>query len=218
MNHTYFNTWSANMAYILGFAMADGSIRHKDYCKTLGYALVFALNLKDKEILDFIKTELNTKAKVNIYKWTGSDGIYREQANLCISSKILVDKLIELGVIPQKTGKETFPEMPKEFEIDFIRGYFDGDGCIQNSFQKQKDKIYKKYLFKLTCANKDFLIECRERFNNLGSDIRYHGSNCYTWQVQSKKDILSIKNLFYKNNNFTLDRKKQIFFDIEGQL
>lgn len=215
MKHNYFKTWSHDMAYILGFIMADGSIRHKDYCNTGGYAVAINIHLKDKNILDYIKSEIKTKANVNIYKWTGSDSIYREQASLVISSKELIEDLIKLGVIPQKTGKETFPKMPKEFEIDFIRGYFDGDGCILKTTQKQKDKIYPLYCFKITCANKSFLDICKNKFDNLGGNVRFHGNNCYVWCAASKKDIIEIRKLFYENHNrFTLERKKQIFYEI----
>jgi hypothetical protein len=130
-----FDSWSAEMAYILGFAMADGSIRHKDYCKSDGYALAFNLQLDDIEVLNFIKNRTQTKASVITRKFTGSDSIYREQCSIVISSKSMVERLISLGVVPQKTGKESFPNMPEEFERDFIRGYFDGDGCIMITTQ-----------------------------------------------------------------------------------
>ena len=41
--------------------------------------------------------------------------------------------MCNLGCTPRKTYNLTFPNddiVPKEFKRDFIRGFFDGDGCI----------------------------------------------------------------------------------------
>ena len=213
MNADFFDNWSSDMAYILGFIMADGNIRHKDYCKFQGYAVAINLQLKDKAILDFIKDKIDTNATVNVYKWLGSDSIYREQCSLVITSRYIVEKLITLGVIPRKTGKESFPNMPKEFERDFIRGYFDGDGCIMITTQTCKGKKYPVYMFKITCANKEFLEVIKDKIKYIKNNVRYHGGNCYIIETRNKKDILQIRDYIYYNDSvFSLQRKKDKFF------
>lgn len=45
-----------------------------------------------------------------------------------------------LGAIKNKSLTLTFPSddiVPKKFKRDFIRGYFDGDGCIWNGKRKK---------------------------------------------------------------------------------
>ena len=45
----------------------------------------------------------------------------------------MCQSLIKLGVIPNKTGEENFPDIPQKFYAAFLRGFFDGDGitCIR---------------------------------------------------------------------------------------
>jgi intein/homing endonuclease len=54
-------------------------------------------------------------------------------------------KTQKLGVIQAKTHTLTFPDFLKEDLIrHFIRGYFDGDGCLTGSYENYKNKE-KKY-------------------------------------------------------------------------
>jgi len=46
------------------------------------------------------------------------------------SSKYMIDRLVSFGVIPRKTRHETMGFVPDIWKPDFIRGYFDGDGCV----------------------------------------------------------------------------------------
>ena len=48
LNEDYFETWSHEMAYILGFISADGSINKQ---KT---SLSIELQMRDKKVLEFI--------------------------------------------------------------------------------------------------------------------------------------------------------------------
>lgn len=56
---------------------------------------------------------------------------------LRVTSKKMCQDLSKLGCVPKKTLITTFPELPKELQKHFIRGYFDGDG----SFTQHKDKV-----------------------------------------------------------------------------
>lgn len=216
MNEKFFDTWTNDSAYILGFLMADGNILCKGYInskyKGNGYILTINLHLKDKSILDYISSKLETK-QPKIRKIIGNDNIYREQASLVICNKYMILKLIEHGVVPNKTGKEIIPPtLPDIFFPDFLRGYFDGDGSIRNGQQLCNGKIYGQYNLKFVCANSDLLKQFKLRLNNIGGKIiSSKKDNCSRWQIQSKKDILKIKNIMYSNDRFCLNRKKEIF-------
>jgi hypothetical protein len=115
INDNYFNQWSSNMSYILGFWWADGFIYKNKFFITQ--------HKKDKYILDKIIEEMK------------SDYIARPNKRdntltLEISSKKIVNDIIKLGGKYKKSKTCTFPFVPSEFLKDFIRGYFDGDGCI----------------------------------------------------------------------------------------
>lgn len=206
------------MAYILGFCVADGSIRHKDFCKYGGYALAVQIHTKDRKIIEFIHTELNCQSKIYDTIYNGSDGITREQSSIVVNSKILVEDLMELGVIPQKTGKEIIPPgLPLEFFPDFFRGYFDGDGCIIIGTQICNGKEYGMYSCNLTCANKEFLQNIKEKFPNYKNNVVGHGSGCFRWDVRSKKNIIEIgKMMYYDGHTFALERKRTKFYQLMG--
>jgi hypothetical protein len=120
VNENYFNKWSPNMAYILGYIVADGCIINGS---PHGYSdsLKLGVQLKDKDILEKIKKELNSQHAISIV---------RNAAHFCISSKKLVDSLKRLGITYQKSLKETVPNVPAQHIKDFIRGVIDGDGGI----------------------------------------------------------------------------------------
>lgn len=124
INEDYFNEESHNMAYILGFLAADGSVSKKDNEIKIGLSAV------DKYFLQQIANELNSNRLVKEY--TNSSGY-----NCCewhFSSKKIKDKLAEYNIVPTKTFSFKFPEkLNKKYWIDFIRGYFDGDGCISTA-------------------------------------------------------------------------------------
>ena len=42
-----------------------------------------------------------------------------------------------MGGHPNKHATIKFPEVPKEFLFDFIRGFFDGDGSVWKKFGKR---------------------------------------------------------------------------------
>ncbi len=124
-NIHYFDTWSPNMAYILGFLFADGSVDKSHHM------VVVNLAEKDKCVLEFIKKELQAKYPIRFIPAVDING---PQSNFNLSSKILAEKLIELGMKPRKTyNDDPFPEVPDEMMPHFIRGYFDGDGTASIS-------------------------------------------------------------------------------------
>lgn len=120
VNEDYFKKWSPNMAYILGFTLADGCIIKGTY-KGYSDALKFGVQFKDKDILEKIKKELHSEHSISIGK---------NAAHLCITSQKIVDSLKRLGITYQKSLKETVPKIPSYYSKDFIRGLIDGDGGI----------------------------------------------------------------------------------------
>lgn len=120
-----------NKAYFLGLIYADGCVY------PLKNSLAIKLTEEDSYILKKLKEEVNStkplyKIKSQIIK--GTDYIGKAQIKLELNSKILLENLKELGIVENKSLILKFPEnIPEEFMKDFIRGYFDGDGCIYNS-------------------------------------------------------------------------------------
>lgn len=125
-NTHYFDEWSPQMAYVLGFLFADGSVST--------YSLVADVTRSDEQILHFIRHELGLITPIRHYIATNPST--KPYARLVVNSKRVVRQLNRLGM---KSGKtyldEPFPEVPEDCLRDFIRGYFDGDGSV-NLFQE----------------------------------------------------------------------------------
>lgn len=121
VNENYFKKWSHEMAYILGFILADGCIVKP---KRLGHSdvLKFGVHVRDVDILEKIKRELESDHKISKLN---------RAAHLAIVSQILVDDLKNLGITYRKSLSENIPTLPKVFMSDFIRGIVDGDGGIR---------------------------------------------------------------------------------------
>lgn len=214
MNHDFFKIWTPDSAYTVGFLMADGSIRHKDYCKTKGYYIDLALHTKDIEVLEYIKDIIQPTSSICHRKYTGKDNIYRTISYLAICSKLLVSDIMKLGVIPRKTGREIIPNIDNINFRHFLRGYFDGDGSVSFGTQMRKDGgISVNNRATIVSGSHQFLIDLKLRCCNIGNKVvRRKNSQCSQWTVRSKKDLIIFYNLLYDFDNiFYLRRKRQIF-------
>lgn len=203
INENYFNNMSSNVAYIIGHAMADASVRITNDNK---FQLRYGISKKDIEILQFIISEIGPSLKIREYR--------DNEISLEINSKVIFNSLNNYGIIPNKTGKETLKNIPRHYFYDYLRGLFDGDGTIY--FSKKMFSGYD-YGWKIYCSNFDYLKQLRDyEGNNLGY-LRQIGKrdNFYCWDIKKIKDILYLKNKLY-NGTFCLQRKRDKFDMIEN--
>lgn len=124
LNEKFFSDWSPEMAYVLGFIYADGNMSRDAY--------KIRINSKDVQILEDIKMAM--KSTHPIKKECNEVGSWY---TFMISNKSLYGDLRRLGIFPNKSLTMRFPRVPKEYMKDFIRGYFDGDGCIYEVKRKR---------------------------------------------------------------------------------
>lgn len=135
INHNFFKSWSSKMAYVLGFIFADGAIEDVQKSSRTCYISIIA-SRKDINILEQIKIAMNSSHK--LYKrqariQTHTDGnqyLSKDCFIFRIGSKLMYNDLLKLGVTPRKSLTILFPNIPLEYQSFFLRGYFDGDGCI----------------------------------------------------------------------------------------
>lgn len=140
-------------AYWLGFMYADGNVNElrmtcdlsmaeKDYdhlCKFRSYVS------KDLKLI---------KRKSRIERYNKEYYSYR----CYITNKKIVENLIKLNCNWSKTYDVEFPNfIPENLMHHFIRGFFDGDGCICNTTQ---------CVLNFTGASKNFLLALQIYLNN----------------------------------------------------
>jgi len=206
-NDNYFDNFSHNMAYILGFITADGYLYRNRYTSgKKSNTICIKLQARDIEILEFIKTELEYSGEIctDIAKNNG-----RSYVSIRINSKQCADKLESLGIIQCKSGKEKFPDIPQEFLYTYILGLFDGDGCIYFN------EIKETYCFSIVCLNKQYLEDV-QKFTGLGKVrevSRNHLSKqtLHIFRVTKKEELKVLYQKLYENAEFKLNRKYSKF-------
>lgn len=152
-NYHYFdNIDTKDKAYFLGWLYSDGN----NYPPT--GTIQLGIQESDINILYTLQSYItNTPFEISIYK----RDVGKNKAILKLTSKVTSKALEKLGVIQNKTFLLQFPteeQVPNKLIHHFIRGYFDGDGCI-SSFLGKKDKN-PNYSFTVSGSYK-FLINCQ---------------------------------------------------------
>ena len=191
INQDYFKTWSSNMAYVLGLWFADG-------CIYGGKIFDITLHAKDKYILKQVAKELEYEGQLYDY-------VDRQAARLNFSCVVIYDDIINLGGCENKSKVVRFPKVPKEYLADFIRGYFDGDGCVMNLKGKRLNSAF-------TSGSKAFLDELLKILQN---EAGIEGGS-YDASSQSlrfgKRDTIRLGQYMYKNNPELFLQRKRIKF------
>lgn len=191
INQDYFKTWSHNMAYVLGLWYADG-------CIYGGKMFDITLHAKDKYILKKVAEELQ-------YEGNLQDYVDRQAARINFSCVVIYKDIIQLGGCENKSKIIDFPQIPDEYLPDFIRGYFDGDGCIMNLKGGRINSAFtsgsKKFLDALLSVLKDKAGVIGGSYDASSQSLKF-----------GKRDSLLIGQYIYQNNpELFLLRKKEKF-------
>jgi hypothetical protein len=129
VNEDFFNEWSPDMAYVLGWIYADGSIK-----KNLQG---FQITSSDLDHLANIGNMLGSDLHVSLYKGKRNKQV---AGKLCIYRPAMVERLVEIGLTPAKSKTMEFPTtIPENFLGSFIRGYFEGDGYVGDNHRGRKN-------------------------------------------------------------------------------
>ena len=198
---------SEEKAYWLGFVYADGYII--DNSDNKNYEFGICLSIKDIEHLKKFNKSIN--GNINIAtKEKYTFGKTHTMCSIRLYCKEMIKDLESHNIFQNKTYLECFPIVDKNLMPHFLRGYFDGDGCIVI------DKKRKRHNFDYCSVNLKFLEYIRtfiyeeyeinsyiikEKMN----DIRT--VDCYRLKICGLKNDYNFGQLLYKNANIYLDRK-----------
>ena len=205
----YFSIQNSNMAWLLGFLAADGSIRKNENEIKIG------LSIKDKEILEKIKKELELETPVKEY--TNSQGY--ECCKLQWTCEQHKKDLAKYNIIPEKTFVLKPPyELDKSLWIDYIRGYFDGDGSI-NLIPNSNGRGNGNLRLQVCSATKqilEFILKVFEEQYNIPKVNIYEKQGLHTlYYIQySSTATRKIYSILYTPNSLFLERKKKHFENI----
>ena len=209
-NEKFFDRWGREMAYVLGFMFADGSLEDAPYLR----GKYVRVSSTDKDRVVAIKSLLNSDHTI-VRRDTGKN--HKTAYLLRIGSHTLFNRLNNLGVTPHKSLTMQFPKMPLEYLSDFVRGYFDGDGCVY--IDRGPNGQPKRLLCVFTSGSKSFLQDLHahlvSRIGIVGTGLYPHGSTCGAYQLRySTRDSLRLFQFMYKgptSKELHLRRKYDIF-------
>lgn len=204
------------MAYVLGFFAADGNMMRN---KRSAYFIEFGST--DKEIIMKIRKALKTNLAIGEYQPRNKN--YNKRYRIQIGSKKMFNDLLRLGMTPNKSKTLKFPKIPDKYFSHFVRGYFDGDGCVTIGQYKRTDRINAKtniIVSSFTCGSKQFLkalFKKLKKFANIAGGNIYYSSRAYRL-ILSIRDSLALYKFMYRNinNNLFLSRKKKVFEQYKG--
>ena len=202
------------MAYVLGYLYADGSLEDAYYLRGK-YLRVTSI---DKKTIQNIKTYLKSEHKiVKLYPGKLNGKIHGKiRYFLRIGDHALYDSLIKLGLYPNKSLNIKFPKIPKKYLNDFIRGYFDGDGCVYLGLSKGKRQklIIKKLSIIFTSGSLEFLEKMGETLKKtcqLKKNKVYNSKRSYQLRYSTNDTIKLYLFIYKKNPTLFLKRKFYIF-------
>ena len=209
LNEHYFDEIDTpNKAYILGFLYADG------YNNTINHTICLSLNEKDKDILERMRQEIGCeKPLFHSEHINKSDGIMRKQDILILASKHMSETVEKWGLVRNKTFILQFPDFLREdLYSHFIRGYFDGDGCISVYKEKKKRERINFYIMSST----DFCVGLQKFLENIGINTYINHPSGKSElnslvRTNNKKEIEKIMHFLYQEADLFLERKYNIF-------
>ena len=211
VNEDYFkNIDTPEKAYWLGFLYADGCV-HIIYDKKgnkKGSTVELCLQQEDEyHILSFL---YDIKATYQI-----KNKISKLQEKTFVASRVSIsnvhfaESLIENGCVPNKSLILKPPLVDDKFMSHFIRGYFDGDGCVHFN------KTTKTFSFSVL-GTKEMLELIKERTNiskriHIRKDPR---SNVYCLHIRGVDSVKKFYQYIYKDKTVFLQRKWDKALDI----
>nr|DAE35680.1 MAG TPA: Intein splicing domain [Bacteriophage sp.] len=217
IRHNFFSKIETELqAYLLGFIYSDGCINIQRH------TLSIHINDIDSELFELFKI-ISPDAYTQQEEGYESKALVRghtvknkSSIRLAISSKILIEDLINLGVCERKTYKNLhIPEMNPNLIGSFIRGYFDGDGCFTwhasaPNLNNRERNWRIKMSWQIDSKTQTLLTEFQKWFETQGVTLKINyikRDNMYRLCTSSKKTFSKIYNLIFKEAQYSLSRK-----------
>ena len=190
-------------AYLLGIIQTDGSVRTSNRNAALTIT-------QHKDYAWYIKDML-----LNLSDYVG-DTEDRNCRQLQVGSKQIVNDLINIGIVPNKTYTQSdedinnlWNSIPEEYKGDFIRGLIDGDGNV--SFFTQKGGVNESCNIGFVSVKEhliDILIDYIYRKFNYKCG-KHKDGNVYKLSITDYNKSLEIGNFLYTNFQYPFGHPKK---------
>ncbi len=222
VNEDFFKTWTPKMSYVLGFMFADGSLLDTN-SSSRTYYVQFSNN--DLRLLKDIRKVMSSEHKIYIRpvrvmehkekKYISGVGYVFKFGN-----KVMYQDLLDLGMTHRTSNNMQFPLIPPVYFSYFLRGYFDGDGCVNLSMPRGRLTPRIKVIF--TSGSTDFLSSLASLLSwtlNIKEPVFYKSTGAYNLTAN---DSVAVRILDYMYRDLDLapylDRKYQKYLDYKNNL
>lgn len=223
--HFFSEINSEEKAYILGLMYSDGCI----FTSNGSYYIRFGQAEDRKDIVEKVNQVLESTYPIRS-SMNGSKLFYEVQ----YTSKEMFDDLEKLGVTQRKSLTCTFPNyISNNLLCHFIRGLFDGDGCVWNGKRKimkvkdtskecgYREKIVHNVKFTYT-GNFLFVSELQNILCNilgfsktkLNFSKAKETKHICTMEYSGRKQMTKFYNYLYNNATIFSEQKKLKFEEI----
>lgn len=201
INEDFFKQWSEKMAYVLGFMFADGSLVDSNNSSRT-YYISFASN--DLQLLESVRLALSSDHKIyvtrpKIMNHKIKRHVSRTGYVFKFGNKLMYEDLIQLGMSHRKSNNMLLPKIPSMYFPFFLRGYFDGDGCI-NLYRYKETYTYRLRVI-FTSGSTIFLSSLATLLNQLLriKKPKYYKSVGSYNLIINNSDALTVLRYIYSN-------------------
>lgn len=195
----YFNKINTKeKAYILGFIIGDGYIDKSGNFEC-------SIALQDKEILDFISSEIGCNVHVN--RTCNKKKKQFPNTSIYIGNNIILRDIYKL--FGGRVKKERrIPIIPKHLERYLVLGFFDAEGCITWGYRKDRNRLWQKISFisqyKMLEGIQKILIK-----QNIATSIRpKSNSDCYVMEISDRTRVKMFLDYIYPDEKFIILQRK----------
>ena len=190
--------WSPEFAYAIGLLTADGCLlndgRHIDFTS------------KDREQVVLFRRCLGLKVKIGSKR----SGIGNKYSRIQFGDVLFYKFLVSIGLSSAKSKTILSVVVPDEFFEDFLRGYFDGDGCSYSFYDSVFPKSYRFYISFMSASPKfvDWLKMKMHAMVGVKGHLSHYSSSDYVQLKYAKKEAVVVaKYMYHKKGRLYLKRK-----------
>lgn len=197
--------------YLLGLLFTDGNLNKEENRLTL--------SLTSKETIEYLYPFFSDINKRKIYHYTPLKGNSNTSYTILNTNSSCIRKIKDLGLFPCNSNTKNFPTIEKKYLASFLRGIFDGDGCIYVSTIKRGKKYFA---ISFTCGSYDFTQGICNSLKQLGMtptvslDCRRKNNKNKTYYIHLYKeaDIKTFYSTVYAVDNISIKYKKERFREV----
>ena len=189
-------------SYWLGYMFADGCVHINEERH------IYQVSLGSNDIEHVAKFYHNIGA-------TNKMSIHKNHAKVFVCCKYLCNALINLGCTPRKSLTLRFPveqQVPDNLLHHFIRGYYDGDGCVSCNLKGHKYSCGVLGTFEFLSSLRDKLKTKCDMSDKLIYTIK--NNKAFNLTYASNSDLHKLFRYLYDDATIYLDRKYKKFLTI----